>query len=386
MNNYQTIESNLLLETNMGNSRMLKRNNSRYWKTLLIIGIYYILPTIQFVIFQAHDSNVTCYYNFKCKKDYFNIPAFNNVLSNIFYVIYGLVFLVIVRVKEINNVIDKDYHLYYSLGLVLFLEGIGSALFHMCPSKLNFQFDTTFMFIGTSLMFLTIYQKRHRYNIPSPYHTYGFLSLVVFMNLLPLSGISSGIEIWFWSLTGFIFAYLMIFGSIFIYYGQEYDLDIDSFYTFLKKIRSLKLNDIPRFILLVFLNSFTLAMLIYGGINKPDFTMWMLSLFLTNMSIYFMYYLINKKIHKEYISITLWISLVIDLILFGLALYFFTLDVNNKLLTPEESKELNKPCVLFDYWDYHDIWHILSATGLFIFMLIVLYLDGNKDLSQAIIF
>lgn len=99
-----------------------------------------------------------------------------------------------------------------------------------------------------------------------------------------------------------------------------------------------------------------------------------------------MYYLINKKIHKEYISITLWISLVIDLILFGSALYFFTLDVNNKLLTPEESKELNKPCVLFDYWDYHDIWHILSATGLFIFMLIVLYLDGNKDLSQAIIF
>jgi hypothetical protein len=37
----------------------------------------------------------------------------------------------------------------------------------------------------------------------------------------------------------------------------------------------------------------------------------------------------------------------------GTALYFFQLGVTDKFLTPEESKLLNKPCVLFNYFDYH---------------------------------
>ena len=39
-------------------------------------------------------------------------------------------------------------------------EGICSATYHICPTKLNFQFDTTFMFIGAILMFITIYLKQ----------------------------------------------------------------------------------------------------------------------------------------------------------------------------------------------------------------------------------
>ena len=53
-------------------------NNSNFWKILLLIGTYYLLPSLQFVLFQAHDDNVQCYYNFKCKHDLYGIPAFNN--------------------------------------------------------------------------------------------------------------------------------------------------------------------------------------------------------------------------------------------------------------------------------------------------------------------
>ena len=38
-----------------------------YWKFLIIIGCFYILPSLQFVIFQSHDTNAICYYNNKCK-------------------------------------------------------------------------------------------------------------------------------------------------------------------------------------------------------------------------------------------------------------------------------------------------------------------------------
>ena len=34
-----------------------------YWKFLILIGIFYILPSLQFVLFQSHDPNAICYYN-----------------------------------------------------------------------------------------------------------------------------------------------------------------------------------------------------------------------------------------------------------------------------------------------------------------------------------
>ena len=97
-------------------------NNNYYWKFLIIIGIYYLLPSLQFVIFQTHDTNVTCYYNLKCKKDLGNIPAFNNIISNIFYILFGIIFIIIVKIGEQSNKIEyglqNDYSLYYSLGLI----------------------------------------------------------------------------------------------------------------------------------------------------------------------------------------------------------------------------------------------------------------------------
>lgn len=34
-------------------------------------------------------------------------------------------------------------------------------------------------------------------------------------------------------------------------------------------------------------------------------------------------------------------------------------------LTPAQSKSYNQPCVIFDFFDKHDIWHFLSATSMF---------------------
>ena len=73
------------------------------------------------------------------------------------------------------------------------------------------------------------------------------------------------------------------------------------------------------------------------------------------------------------------IWMVIDLAIFILSLIFFAKTSSNIFLTPEESNALNAPCIVLNYFDYHDIWHILSATGLFIFMNIVYFLDRSID-------
>ena len=61
-----------------------------------------------------------------------------------------------------------------------------------------------------------------------------------------------------------------------------------------------------------------------------------------------------------------------------LSLKFFFMAVTDKFLPMNESNKLNKQCVLFNYFDYHDIWHILSAIGLFIFVNIIFFIDTNK--------
>ena len=360
-----------------------------YWKFLIIIGSYYILPSLQFVLYQSKDlNNSTCYYNNKCKHDFYFIPAFNNIISNIFYVLFGIIFIITVRLNTKNKIdsidipINNNPALYYSLGVSLIFEGFCSAIFHICPSLLNFQFDTTFMFLGAILTFITLYQKRHM--APSPMRIYSFSALLIFINTLPLSGLSNGFEIWFWGGIFLLMAYLMIFGSIYLYYDQEYDINTISFKRLLIKIKNIKPKDIPKLILIISLNSITLGLYIFATITKPNFTDWLLGVCIINLVIYFLYYFIQKIKNKEPINKLIYIWLILDIIILNLSLVFFFIELTDKFLPMNESDALNKPCVLFNYFDYHDIWHILSAIGLFIFMNIIYFLDTNTNENMII--
>ena len=358
-------------------------NINYYWKFLIIIGSYYVLPSLQFVMYQSKElNNSTCYYNHKCKHDFYFIPAFNNIISNIFYVIFGLIFIIIVRINSRSAIDSVDFPinnnpaLYYTLGIALIFEGICSAIFHICPSILNFQFDTTFMFLGAILTFITIYQKRHK--APTPIKVYSFSALLILINTLPLSGLSNGFEIWFWGGIFLLMTYLMIFGSIYLYYDQEYDLDTMNIKFLLQKLKKIKKKDIPKLLLIITINSVTISMYIFATITKPNFTDWLLGVCIINLIIYFLYYFIQKIKNKEPINYLIYVWLVIDIVIMTLSILFFFKSVTDKFLPMNESNLLNKPCVLFNYFDYHDIWHILSAIGLFIFMNIIYFLDSKK--------
>lgn len=359
-----------------------KNDVSYYYKFLILIGFFYILPSLEFVFFQSKEENVECYYNHLCKNDLWIIPSFNSVISNIFYIFYGLIYCITIKktfVVSKNGIsingLDNNPSLYYSLGITLMFEGICSATYHICPTKLNFQFDTTFMFIGAILMFITIYQKRHE--APYPMKIYSFIAFIVFLNILPLADISNNYEPIFWGFIFLILAYIMIFGSIYIYYGKEYDFEISSMKALYSNIKSLEYRDIPKVILLVCLNTYTLGMYVYAAITKPNFTDWFLGVSIINMLIYFIYYLVLKIKHKEKINKIFYIWILLDLAIISLSLVFFLKTSTNIFLPIEESNKLNHKCVLFNYFDYHDIWHILSATGLFIFINIVYFLDKN---------
>ena len=166
----------------------INNNLQAYLEYLIIIGLFYTIPSTQFIFFQA-NNNITCYYNFKCKYEYGIIPSLNNVISNIFYIIFGIIYLITVKltkIDEINDLYKFNKSLYYCLGVCLIFEGIESSLYHICPSKLNLQFDTTFMFIGIIMSYLCLYNNRHIGYICNAFKFYFILSLVIILNVLSL--------------------------------------------------------------------------------------------------------------------------------------------------------------------------------------------------------
>ena len=101
--------------------------------------------------------------------------------------------------------------------------------------------------------------------------------------------------------------------------------------------------------------------------------------FIINLFVYFVYYVIQKVYYNETIS-KIWIVLLLISIIFMIvSVIFYNISVTNKLLSPSESDKLNKPCVIFDYFDYHDVWHILSSTGLFFMMINIYRIDCKLD-------
>lgn len=58
-------------------------------------------------------------------------------------------------------------------------------------------------------------------------------------------------------------------------------------------------------------------------------------------------------------------------------MYFFIHKTISWAETPARSREFNKPCVLFKFFDNHDIWHFLSAFAMFFSFMVLLTLDDD---------
>jgi hypothetical protein len=69
------------------------------------------------------------------------------------------------------------------MGASLVGEGILSACYHICPTGINFQFDTTFMYALSLLIFLKVYQFRHLRITPPATSTGLFLAILLYLEV-----------------------------------------------------------------------------------------------------------------------------------------------------------------------------------------------------------
>uniref|UniRef100_A0AAQ4P9B3 SID1 transmembrane family, member 2 n=1 Tax=Gasterosteus aculeatus aculeatus TaxID=481459 RepID=A0AAQ4P9B3_GASAC len=386
--------------------RILSKKYQIYFWNIATIAVFYALPVVQLVITYQTVVNVTgnqdiCYYNFLCAHPMGALSAFNNILSNLGYVLLGLLFLLIVLKRDVihqrallrNDLnalecgIPKHFGLYYAMGTALMMEGLLSACYHVCPNYTNFQFDTSFMYMIAGLCMLKLYQKRHPDINASAYTAYACLAGVIFFSVLGVV-FGKGNNV-FWIVFSVIHILATMLLSTQLYYMGRWRLDSG----ILRRIVNVIYTDcirqcsgpmyIDRMVLLVMGNIVNWSLAAYGLIERPnDFASYLLAIAICNLLLYFAFYIIMKLRSGERIQCLPLVIILFTAVVWGLALYFFFQGLSTWQKTPAESREHNRDCILLQFFDDHDIWHFLSSIAMFGSFLVLLTMDDDLDTVQ----
>uniref|UniRef100_A0A8C7UYL0 SID1 transmembrane family member 2 n=1 Tax=Oncorhynchus mykiss TaxID=8022 RepID=A0A8C7UYL0_ONCMY len=383
--------------------RVLSKKYQIYFWNIATIGVFYALPVIQLVITYQTVVNVTgnqdiCYYNFLCAHPLGNLSAFNNILSNLGYVMLGLLFLLIVLQRDIIHSraldrhdlnalecgIPKHFGLFYAMGTALMMEGLLSACYHVCPNYTNFQFDTSFMYMIAGLCVLKLYQKRHPDINASAYTAYACLAAVIFFSVLGVVFGKGNMVFWI------IFSVLHILATMLLstqlYYMGRWRLDSG----ILRRIVYVIYTDcirqcsgpmyIDRMVLLVMGNIVNWSLAAYGLLKTPnDFASYLLAIAICNLLLYFAFYIIMKLRSGERIQCMAMVCILFTAVVWGFALFFFFQGLSTWQKTPAESQEHNRDCIVLSFFDDHDIWHFLSSIAMFGSFLVLLTMDDDLD-------
>ena len=244
------------------------------------------------------------------------ILDFGHVFSNIGYIIFGIAYMLIVfyrrknhldyvnKYMEINTTshgiihpndtgIPEQFGIYFAMATASIGEGILSACFHICPTNINFQFDTTFMYALSVLIFLKVFQFRHSDITPSPRISYLLISVILVVEVIGY--FVDNIIFWIF----FIVFYLgiMFYAIVNIYCTKGISSTLEFTWENLKKILnptqwSLECFQLKPVQLVIAVNVFLAIYILFT--HSPGVSSYILLILMLNMQMYFMYYIYCK--------------------------------------------------------------------------------------------
>ena len=268
----------------------------------------------------------------------------------------------------------------YALAWALCFQGMFSALYHFCPSRFTFQFDTAFMFVIAGLSVILLYNGIERQPCTTEVKA---KSRVEAANLFL-----------------FFLVPLLIFNYFGTMYHSEAGLDkkfqIPFFLFFIVwfliiatwagyKVHAV-CSCTKGFLLTLFcLSGFVvtpLALFILWSIKILEFTdaiLWFCiaeSVVASGGS-----FCLGLKCEELKGTLCFIIKIFfkvlytfVILALNGVALWiFFAKETTDKSKSPEKSRDLNQECILLAFFDWHDVWHFCSSFGLFMAALMVIH-------------
>ena len=442
--------------------------------SVLMVGAFQFVFANWYVMIHEGDRD-NCYYNDFCYRvRYFDIP-YNLMLSNLAYVLHGLILFVNVwcmesellarcrklaqcrqlakaessalgyqAIPEQNQNLESEeeleerqafelcaearkkkftFTISYAFGWAVTFEGLFSSLYHLCPSKLTFQFDTAFMFVIASLIVVLLYNgidKQERSINVRPKNQVEAANLFLYF-LVPLfifnylgtmhhsaAGLIMSIDIPFlffltlWVICMAWWAGYKLFpercsckkegsryepdraGSegdderlekekakvavVFFFYG----LGLLVLIIFVILLAT-KVIDFPETFLFTCICE-TLVVIVGKG-SATLVTLWKSYKDCGNSRS------MAKRKVLRFLSQVVYVLATVGIGIAALT-FFLGKETTDKAKTPEISRYINQECYWLNFFDSHDIWHILSSFALLMSELFVMHTSYDPKESR----
>ena len=346
---------------------------------VLMVGAFQFVYADWYLMIQEGDRD-HCYYNDFCYRVSNSDIPFNLMSSNFAYIVHAFILALSVWYMEAEVLARSEgrknefsFSIGYAFAWALLFEGLFSTLYHLCPSKITFQFDTAFMFVISGLIVVVMYNGIEMKNGQEDEGNVGatnfFLVFIVPLYILnylgSLNHSNEGlIPTEAWAVPLALWCFIIV-----NWVGYKLYFENWKWYSFLEvcickrecECKSIGLTvgvGIAVFILclMTIIDSLPQALLI---------TCIAESLVVTIMKVCLEFKGCCKCERRSWKCFFSYIYVLITAGFLGFALVMFlALPTTDKAKTPEESRNENEECIWLGFFDYHDLWHISSSFAL----------------------
>lgn len=275
----------------------------------------------------------------------------------------------------------------YSFAWALIFEGLFSLTYHLCPSRVTFQFDTAFMFVIAGLIIVSLFNGfsvrgcHEEEGIPKPLEDTAFYLFAIvplyFLNYLG-SVYNTGSRTN--NLVKIVFVTLMVLWYLAM-------LGWSAGRVLYSTIRHNGLRNCDSVVKLVlFCLTIICTCVVFPILFYKDFS----HLFLFSSITIAVISIIGKIILKAFkapperystfkvivFKVVQVLYVVVALgVMVGAVYVFDGIPTTEKTSSPGESRNLNKDCAFLGFYDFHDIWHIMSSFALLMGSFLVMYIS-----------
>ena len=382
---------------------------------VLMVGAFQFVYADWYLMIQEGDRD-HCYYNDFCYRVSSSDIPFNLMSSNFAYILHAFILAlsvwymeaeVLARCKKMDSEEHKrkfSFSIGYAFAWALFFEGLFSTLYHLCPSKITFQFDTAFMFVISGLIVVVMYNgikikncQEDETNVGATNFFLVFIVPLYILNYLgSLNHSNEGlIPKAAWAVPLALWCFIIVNWVGYKLYFEDWKQCA----VFNLKERKFKCIGLWIGVILA------VGLLCWATIwcSLPDallFTCIAESIIITMMKVCCRNRSEEKcecvcecKCDCECCSsgfecsrkcFLTWIYVLITVVILVSAVVIFeALPTTNKAETPEKSRNENKECILLGFFDYHDLWHILSSFALLMGAHLVMYASYTAPRNSA---
>ena len=375
-----------------------KRGPKTYSYITGVAGFVLMIGAGQFVFANWHlmiqeGDRDTCYYNDFCYRvsKYDDIP-FNLMISNLAYMIHGLILAISVmymeaklfsRYRNSNDLPPKHaFSMGYAFAWALFFEGCFSLVYHLCPTKLTFQFDTGFMFVIAGLIAVLLYNGiemkensgERGFVDAANFFLYFLVPLYIFnyfgtlshseTELVNAPAFFTFVVIW-WIFITFWTGWKLFpdFSCSRSYIKENLCKCICFFVSFVLPfiVSWVSSSDIPQAFLIICILEGAIAIIGNALCNWKKIK-W-------------------AKCEESACNVCIQVAyIVLMVILWCVAGWIFAKKATtDKTLSPEKSRDYNQECIILNFFDAHDLWHILSSHALLMSAYVVMFMSHKED-------